>query len=90
MSYGTPSGAIPPFDLFRLNTLGSLYVTSPAFVTHTSERGELLERSRALFAAIERSIVTIDIRARYPLADAARAHAELQERRTIGASILMP
>ncbi len=90
VSFGTPSGPIPPFDLFRLNTLGSLYVTSPAFVTHTSERAELLGRSRALFAAIESGILKIEIGRRYPLADARRAHEDLQGRRTVGAAILVP
>ncbi len=90
VSYGTPSGAIPPLDLFRLNTLGSLYVTSPAFATHTAERGELLARAEALFAALESGILTLDIRAAYPLQEARRAHADLQGRRTIGASILLP
>jgi NADPH:quinone reductase len=90
VTYGTPSGAIPPFDLFRLNTLGSLYVTSPAFVTHTTDRAELLARAKALFDAVDNGIVKIDIRARYPLRDAARAHEDLQSRRTIGASILEP
>jgi NADPH:quinone reductase len=90
VSYGTPSGAVPPFDLFRLNTLGSLYVTSPAFVTHTTDRGELLARAKALFDAVASGIVKVDVRARYPLRDAARAHEDLQARRTIGASILEP
>jgi NADPH2:quinone reductase len=90
VSYGTPSGPIPPLDLFRLNTLGSLYVTSPAFVTHTTDRAELLSRAAALFAALESGVVTVDIRAAYPLQEARRAHADLQGRRTIGASILLP
>ncbi len=90
VSYGTPSGAVPPLDLFRLNTLGSLYVTSPAFATHTSERGELLSRAAALFAAVESGVLKVEIRAAYPLAEARRAHADLQNRRTIGASILLP
>jgi NADPH2:quinone reductase len=90
VSFGTASGPIPPFDLFRLNGLGSLYVTSPAFVTHTRERGELLERAARLFAAVETGTVRVEIGQRYGLADAARAHADLQARRTSGASILLP
>ena len=90
VSFGTASGPIPPLDLFRLNTLGSLYVTSPAFVTHTTDRGELLTRASALFDAIRRGVLRVDIRARYPLKDAAKAHEDLQARRTIGASILVP
>jgi hypothetical protein len=57
----TRSGPIPPFDVLELNRLGSLYVTSPAFVTHTQERSELLRRANELFAEIERS---------YPLSEA--------------------
>jgi NADPH2:quinone reductase len=90
VSFGTASGPIPPFDLFRLNGLGSLYVTSPAFVTHTKERGELLGRAAQLFAAVTDGIVRVEIGQRYGLAEAARAHADLQARRTRGASILLP
>ncbi len=90
VSFGTASGPIPPFDLFRLNGLGSLYVTSPAFVSHTTERGELLERARQLFAALAAGIVKVEVGRRYPLAEAARAHADLQARRTMGSSILLP
>jgi NADPH:quinone reductase len=90
VSFGTASGPIPPFDLFRLNTLGSLYVTSPAFVTHTSDRAELIARASTLFAAIRGGILTIAVRARYALKDAAKAHEDLQARRTVGASILVP
>jgi NADPH:quinone reductase len=90
VSYGTPSGAIPPFDLFRLNTLGSLYITSPAFVTHTTLRSELLDRAEAVFAAVSSGILNVEVRASYPLAEATRAHSDLQARRTIGAAILMP
>jgi NADPH:quinone reductase len=90
VSFGTPSGAIPPLDVFRLNTLGSLYVTSPAFVTHTTERSELLSRADDLFAALESGILQLPPIGTYPLADAARAHADLQGRRTTGSSILVP
>ncbi len=90
VSFGTASGPVPPFDVFELNRLGSLYVTSPAFATHTKERGELLRRAGALFAAIEAGIVKIEIGRSDPLAEAARAHEELQGRRTSGPGILVP
>jgi NADPH2:quinone reductase len=89
-SFGTASGPIPPLDLFRLNTMGSLYVTSPAFVTHTTERSELLKRARDLFAAIDSGIVKMTINNRYKLADAARAQEDLRGRRTTGVSVLIP
>ncbi|MBI3517642.1 MAG: quinone oxidoreductase, partial [Proteobacteria bacterium] len=90
VTFGTASGPIPPLDLFRLNTLGSLYLTSPAFVTHTRERTELLGRARQLFGAIERGILKVEIARTYPLAEAARAQEDLRARRTSGISILLP
>ena len=90
VSFGTASGPIAPFDLFELNLLDSLYVTSPAFVTHTRERNELLRRADALFDAVAAGIVKIKIERSYSLAHAAQAHEDLQSRRTSGVSILVP
>ena len=89
-SFGTASGPVPPLDVFRLNTLGSLYVTSPAFVTYTTDRAELLQRSAELFGAIASGMLRLLPIGTYPLKDAARAHADLQARRTKGASVLVP
>jgi NADPH2:quinone reductase len=90
VSFGTASGPIPPFDLFRLNTMGSLYVTSPAYVTHTADRAELLPRARAFFTAVAAGSLRVSLGRSYGLADAATAHQDLQARRTTGASILRP
>ncbi|UFN48432.1 quinone oxidoreductase [Roseomonas sp. OT10] len=90
VSFGSASGPVPPFDLFRLNTLGSLYVTSPAYVTHTADRAELLARARDVFAALAAGTLRVAVGRRYDLADAAQAHRDLQARRTTGASILLP
>lgn len=90
VSFGTASGPIAPFDIFELNRLDSLYVTSPAFVTHTRGRSELLRRADALFGAIAAGVVKIKVGRTYPLADAAQAHEDLQARRTTGLSILVP
>jgi len=89
-SFGTPSGAIPPFDIFRLNQMGSLYVTSPAFVTHTTERAELLQRADDLFAALASGVLRVTIDRVYPLTDSARAHTNMQARTTTGASVIVP
>lgn len=90
VSFGTASGPVPPFDLFRLNQLGSLYVTSPAYVTHVDDRAELLRRAGDLFGALADGTLRVQMGARYALADAAAAHRDLQSRKTTGASILMP
>jgi NADPH:quinone reductase len=90
VSYGTASGVIPPFDLFRLNRMGSLYVTSAGLADYTHTRAELVERANDLFAVVRSGVVRVEIRQRYPLAEAARAHRDLEARRTIGSSILLP
>jgi NADPH2:quinone reductase len=88
--YGSASGVIPPFDLFRLNRMGSLYVTSAGLADYTHDRAELLERAADLFGAVASGAVRVEVRQRYPLAEAARAHRDLEARRTIGSSILLP
>jgi NADPH2:quinone reductase len=90
VSFGTPSGPIPPLDLFRLNQMGSLYVTSPAFVTHTTDPAERRQRADELFAALAGGILRVEIRQTYRLAEAQRAHQDLQARHTTGASIIIP
>jgi len=90
VSFGTASGPIAPFDVFELNRLDSLYLTSPAFVTHTRDRTELLARADALFGAVAGGIIKMNIARRYPLKEAVQAHEDLQARRTTGVSILVP
>lgn len=90
VSYGSASGVIPPFDLFRLNRMGSLYVTSAGLADYTHDRAELLERAADLFGVVASGAVRVEVRGRYLLAEAARAHRELEARRTAGSSILLP
>jgi NADPH:quinone reductase len=90
VSFGTASGPVPPFDLFVLNKLGSLSVTSAAFAWFFRSREELLERASDLFDVVLRGAVTIRVNQKYPLADAVAAHTALETRKTRGASVLIP
>lgn len=90
VSFGTASGKVPPFDLFMLNQLGSLTVTSAAFAWFFRSRAELLERASDLMDVVLRGAVTISVNQTFALADAAEAHRALEERRTQGASVLIP
>ena len=90
VSFGTASGPIPPLDLFRLNQMGSLFVTSPAFVTHTKRRDELLGRAAGVFAAAASGILHLDPPRIYPLESAAAAHQDMQERTVLGVAVLRP
>ena len=88
--YGSAGGVIPPFDLWRLNRMGSLYVTFAGLADYLHSREEMLERAADLFAAIKGGAVRISIKQRYRLAEAATAHRDLEARRTMGSSILLP
>ena len=89
-SFGSASGPVPPLDLFRLNQMGSLYVTSAAFHVHMRNREDVLARAGDLIDMVVRGHIRISVDRRYPLADAARAQADLESRATTGMGVLIP
>jgi NADPH:quinone reductase len=88
--FGGSSGQVPPFELQRLNSGGSLYVTRPTLGHYIADRAELLWRSGDIFRWIAKGELNVRIGAVYPLADALRAHEDLSGRRTTGKLILVP
>lgn len=90
VSFGTASGRIPPFDIFMLNTLGSLSITSAAFAWFFRSEAELLSRASDLFDVVLRGAVSVPVNQTFALADAADAHRAMEGRKTSGASVLIP
>ena len=90
VSFGQASGLVPPFDPGLLAAKGSLFLTRPSLMTYTTEREALLEHARDLFDVVENGAVKIEVRQSYPLAEAARAHQDLESRKTTGSTILLP
>ncbi|MBB4684577.1 quinone oxidoreductase family protein [Amycolatopsis jiangsuensis] len=88
--FGAASGPVPPLDPQRLNSGGSLYLTRPRAQHYVRTREELDWRAHELFAAIGDGSLDIRIGGRYPLAEARRAHEDLQGRRTTGKLLLIP
>ncbi len=88
--FGAASGAVPPVDLQRLNSGGSLFVTRPTLAHYLLTPEERRWRSEELFGAVAAGQLDVRIGARYALADAARAHEDLQARRTTGTVLLIP
>ena len=82
--FGQASGPVPPFDLGRLNTAGSLFVTRPSLAHYVANREALELRAGAVFDALAKGDLTQRIGGRYPLEDAARAHRDLEGRGTVG------
>jgi NADPH2:quinone reductase len=89
VTFGQASGPIPPLDLGRLSKK-SLFLTRPTMFAYTSTRAELVASATDVFDAVHKGIVTSPVEQRYPLADARRAHEDLQARRTQGATVLRP
>jgi NADPH:quinone reductase len=88
--YGGASGQVPPFDIQRLNTGGSLFLTRPTLANYIADRGEMLWRAGELFEWIAKGELDVRIGGEYPLADAPRAHEDLTARRTTGKLLLIP
>jgi NADPH:quinone reductase len=88
--FGGSSGQVPPFELQRLNSGGSLYVTRPTLAHYIADRAELLWRSGDIFRWIAKGELNVRVGAVYPLPDAPRAHEDLSGRRTTGKLILVP
>jgi NADPH2:quinone reductase len=88
--YGTSSGEPEPIAPRRLNLMGSLHLTYPGLPHYTATREELERTAGDLFDVVRAGTVKIAINQSYPLTEAARAHAELESRKTTGSTILLP
>ncbi len=88
--YGAASGQVPPVDPQRLNSGGSLFLTRPTVAHYTASTEELQWRAGEVFGWIAKGELDVRIGGTYPLADAARAQADLAGRRTTGKLLLLP
>jgi NADPH2:quinone reductase len=88
--FGGSSGAVPPFDLVVLSQKGSLYVTRPTLFQYIATREELVARSGAVFGMMAAGKLKLRIEHTYPLAEAERAHRDLEGRKTTGKLLLIP
>jgi NADPH2:quinone reductase len=86
--FGQSSVAVEPLNLGILAQKGSLYVTRPTLGTYAAKRAELLAMAQDLFDVVLSGTVKIEINQTYPLREAAKAHQDLQARKTTGSTIL--
>ena len=87
--YGESSGSPGPFAPRVLAAKGSLYLQRPTLATYTRTPELLRERAAAVFDLVARGELRVRIGARYPLAEARRAHEDLEARRTTGKLLLV-
>jgi NADPH2:quinone reductase len=90
VSFGNASGPVPPFAPLELARRGSLFLTRPTLFHYVARRAELERGARELFDVVGRGAVRIEIGQSYALQDVALAHRDLEGRRTIGSTVLIP
>ena len=89
-AFGNASGPVAPFAPGILGPKGSLYVTRQTLFTHIATREATQAMADDLFDVVGSGAVKIRIDQRYPLAEVAQAHRDLEARRTTGSTVLMP
>jgi NADPH:quinone reductase len=89
-SFGNASGPVAPVAIGILNTKGSLFLTRPSLGAYTATRADLEASAKSLFQMVKSGKVKIAIDQKYPMAEAPKAHLDLESRKTTGQTILVP
>ncbi|MEQ1491522.1 MAG: quinone oxidoreductase [Terricaulis sp.] len=90
VSFGNASGPPPDINPLLLSQKGSLFLTRPTMFSYTATVEQLDETAADLFDVIAKGAVKIAPPTRYPLADVAQAHRDLEARKTTGSLVLAP
>ncbi|WP_085032051.1 quinone oxidoreductase family protein [Ensifer aridi] len=90
VSFGNSSGAVEAFSIGILAQKGALYATRPTLFTYIATRPALEACANSLFDVVQSNKVRININQTYPLAEAGRAHTDLETRKTSGTTLLIP
>jgi NADPH2:quinone reductase len=90
VSFGNASGQAPAITPAELGKRGSLFLTRPSLMDYTVTRAETERAATDLFEVVQAGAVSINIKQTYPLANAADAHRDLEARKTVGSTVLLP
>jgi len=88
--YGGSSGAVAPIDPLILTQKGSIFLTRPSLGAYVLTPEELQRRAGSVFGMIRDGKLKLRIEHIYPLAEAQRAHCDLEGRKTTGKLLLIP
>jgi NADPH2:quinone reductase len=89
VTFGNASGAVPAMEPLLLTQKGSLFLTRPSLAQHVATREELLWRAGDIFRWMADGTLVLRVEHTYPLAEAARAHRDLEGRKTAGKLVLI-
>lgn len=88
-SIGQAGGAIPPIPVEELGPRRSLNLTRPSVMLYMNDRENYRRGATAVLESLSNGLLP-QLGARYALRDVARAHADLEAGRTVGAPLLVP
>ncbi|TGT86044.1 MULTISPECIES: zinc-binding dehydrogenase [unclassified Mesorhizobium] len=89
VSFGQASGPIGNWDIGRFASK-SITVSRPNYAHYTDTSEKLGTHVTRFFQALRQGVIRVEAPTHYDLADAARAHRDLEDRRTTGALVLVP
>jgi NADPH2:quinone reductase len=90
VTYGNASGPPPLMSPMELAKRGSLFLTRPSLFAYIAKREDLDAAAKELFRAVTTRKVKLHVGQRYPLSEAAQAHRDLEARKTVGSTVLVP
>jgi len=90
VNYGWAGGRVKEIEPLDLMHWGSLYLTKTALHTYASDPAEMRALANEAFDVVLSGAVTVEIGQTYALKDAAQAHADIEVRKTVGSTVLVP
>jgi NADPH2:quinone reductase len=90
ISFGNASGKVSNVDTGILAAKGSLFLTRPTLFDYYTTPADMLSHGGRVLEMVASGALKVAIDQRYPLAEAARAHDDLEARRTTGSTVLLP
>ncbi len=87
--FGQPSGMVAPMDM-AVGAPPSFKVIRPTLPDFIGTRADLVGRAEEVFSWVLKKGLTVPIGRKYRLDDASAAHADLEQRRSVGKLLLKP
>jgi NADPH2:quinone reductase len=89
-SFGNASGPVTGINLGSLAAAGSLFVTRPTLFDYYRSEAERTAGAEKLWDRLRSGALRITIGQTYPLEQAEQAHRDLENRKTVGSTLLLP
>ena len=90
VSFGNASGPLDPVNVPKDIQPKGLYLTRPSIGQYFTNQKELQEGANQIFEKVKFGKIKIRIFKKYKLSEAKNAHADLEARKLLGPTILIP